>query len=931
MAVKGPAWRLALADVDGDGQKELVYGAYDGGVRCRSVDSDDLLWEVETGAFIFSLRAHDVDGCGKPEILAATAAGTLFCIDANGNVRWTHTSTHPLYAVDAGNFTGDGAQVVCGGVERSLSFLDPGGGLVCRHPISYFNRCLAAGDVDGDGLDELFYTDGKEEAAIIKLSGAKPAVAWSGRIGLPERYARKNWSGKSGSLKPGDAIACDINGDGKSELILGDGVSNRQTVLALGDDGEILWSSNTLEWFQRQSTWYEIFSVAFVDVTDYPESIPGRKVVVVAAGNVRLFSADGTAAGEVESRLGFADAAVDGRYLYLGSTPNGDNTVYRVRLDDQWQQSVSSLEPQGLAREIGENLAVIRRRALARNGKAEPASPYVLQEYYFGPTKDGADFEELLQQFGDDRGAVTREEYLQFVDAFRKVAPYPVFRNTVSRRILEHEPVMDSEGKPLVKINRYPLDSMLGTKTPDQIVEMVSTLERNGVPMSFESGHNDNPFIHLETAERMLQAAPTCLVAFESVEDVSFRDAYDYVTRFLGPLCDLCLKYGGTTKVIIKNKNMWWLSALSIAGVCRELFKGRRGEVLVASTEESYTRLSEINLMTRMSLWKVGLVGHLRAHVHKDMFDWNSYHEWQFPKSGHPTLRSLVAQTVLGSTFFSIRMHHIQSTPEGPYRDYTLTDLGIETAETFYHLLGKGLVAPPAREALANLSSVGILMHEPSEHWLEDAHNNHQSWLNHDTSEILGGVFPRISCGRANTPLPDYALSKVVFHKERCFGGLVPATPYGHVTMLPAGCDRTDAKHVESWWHTDGVRLWQDHGEKLTGAAAADALKRALQLASHQLPVRVEGDDVFYQVVKRTQGGWRLYAIDPGWLDPEQRTVRFILQRPGYYRVRDVLHGDAVVLEGKSFTLKVPAGAFRIVDIERVLSPVGVGKENVEM
>ena len=46
--IKGCAYRLALADVNGDGRNEMIYGSYDGAVRCQDLNSGNLLWEAST-------------------------------------------------------------------------------------------------------------------------------------------------------------------------------------------------------------------------------------------------------------------------------------------------------------------------------------------------------------------------------------------------------------------------------------------------------------------------------------------------------------------------------------------------------------------------------------------------------------------------------------------------------------------------------------------------------------------------------------------------------------------------------------------------------------------------------------------------------------------------------------------------------------------
>ncbi len=66
------------------------------------------------------------------------------------------------------------------------------------------------------------------------------------------------------------------------------------------------------------------------------------------------------------------------------------------------------------------------------------------------------------------------------------------------------------------------------------------------------------------------------------------------------------------------------------------------------------------------------------------------------------------------------------------------------------------------------------------------------------------------------------------------------------------------------------------------------------------------------------EGAYRLYAIDPGWLDPHDRELSVAIQTPGEFRVRDLLSGEAVAVQGGRFRMDVPAGSLRICEAVRV-------------
>jgi hypothetical protein len=207
-------------------------------------------------------------------------------------------------------------------------------------------------------------------------------------------------------------------------------------------------------------------------------------------------------------------------------------------------------------------------------------------------------------------------------------------------------------------------------------------------------------------------------------------------------------------------------------------------------------------------------------------------------------------------------------------------------------------------------------MHPPPEKWLRNAHKNHHPWEACEDDETLDAIYPRLHCGWGHAPLPEHALARVAFDKRRVANGMVPATPYGHMLMLPCHFDHDKIETVRDWWHTDGIYLWREGGQRLLGPAAGEALRDSLRAASGSLALRSVGENVFYQLIRKDAGGYRLFAIDPGWLDPADRVAAFEVNLPGSLRARDVLSDEVVPIDSDRLELVVPAGAFRVVDLD---------------
>jgi hypothetical protein len=274
----------------------------------------------------------------------------------------------------------------------------------------------------------------------------------------------------------------------------------------------------------------------------------------------------------------------------------------------------------------------------------------------------------------------------------------------------------------------------------------------------------------------------------------------------------------------------------------------------------------------------------------------------------------LIAHAVAGNSIFRFAIS--DKITHGPEKGrYNL--LGRESTELFLHLLGKGLVFPPTPTQMANISPVGLVMHPPSEKWLKNAHNNHRAWEAQEDAETLEGIYSRLHCGWGHAPLPEFAFSRIAFEKKRVFDCQVPATPYGHVLMLPCHFETDSIETVQRWWHTDGIYLWSPGGSKMKGHEAGRALRDSLQQARQSLPVQSTGQSVYHQVIRMQQGRYRLIAVDPGWLDPADRGAAFTINMDGNWQAVDLLGGQTLPVDQGRLDLPVPAGAFRIVDLMR--------------
>ena len=887
MNVDGSAWRLNF--IEQDNSKNLVYATYDGRVVSGDMNGSKLQWQFETNAFIFSLTSADLDQDKQPEILAATADGILYVLDNEGKLKWQFSSPLPLYNVAFGNLQGnEKLEIATGGIDRQLYVLNHEGKKIDQVEADRLVHRIAIGNLDEDDYDEIFMVEHRVIGHLLDLEDNQLHTQWRENLSVPQEYV--NWENPRGNFYAFSLDIADINQDGNNEILMGDTYFNKQAVMAMDRRGKSLWITEKQPPFTIvDNSETEFYSFAMVKAADFKPEMEGLEIVSVAGGMVKMFDVNGNLLAEANGKVGFTDFILDGTTAYLGSSPNGDQTVYRIDLSSpEWKNQVLDINRTGKTGQIGNNINDLRQQVM----NYQPDNNKVLPEY-------------VIKYGNIDPDSVSYQKYLQELKWFKEKFPYDNLKRVVRVKVIEPTPPLDNNGEPWSEW-RWSVDAINGTMTVEEIINIAEFIEKHEIPTLFYMGHSCMPFITLETAEKILQTAPNYCYGFITSEDEQIERLDRFFKYYMGPLADLCVEYG-YKKLITRNKNLWWMSIPSIGSVYESMFKGERKKVIMAATEDSNSRCPEMNLLGRGGLWQAGLLQNNDVSIHADIFSFCRYHQWEYPKIGHPYLRLMVAHTSLGGTQLSIRVKD-RKMNNG---EHQFTYLGKESTEILYHMLGKGLVFSPEPEQVRGYNPVGIVVHEPEQKWFEDAHNGHapEKWTG-DT-ELDKAIIPHngVTWGMSNTP--DYALQNVLLNKERQFGYQVPATPYGLVALVPEHADLDKVAGINDWIHTDGIYVWRDPDQKMTGQQAADFLKKEFSASANQLPFRIEGN-AFMQIIETGDDQYRLILVDPGWLDPEDRKISLYSQLDQKFTYKDLLSGGQ--LGDDKIQVTIPAGTFRILE-----------------
>ncbi|MGK7395074.1 MAG: FG-GAP repeat domain-containing protein [Candidatus Cyclobacteriaceae bacterium M3_2C_046] len=888
------AWHLNYWSND-----HFVLADYDGNVFLRDIHNRQNLWSFPAGSFVFDLKTADLDRDGKKEVAFVTASGDLVVLDNNGNKIWSFHSKLPLYNVGLGNFMGDeNLEITCGGIDRHVYVFNNEGIQMAKSPkVQRLVHRIAVGNLNGDDYDEILVVENRTIANLMAMQDKKLLSLWRKPLKVPSELI--NWENPGGSFFPFSIIIDDLDLDGDNEIIIGDTYFNKQAVLVSDQRAKPLWISEGLPPFAKMGeSQIEFYSTAFVRAADIFPEHPGKEIISVAGGMFRIFDYQGNLLGEKNGKVGFTDFIIKENYAFLSSCPNGDEYMYKVKLDSGWQHHIASLEFQGLIRDV-------KNQTQQLLGKTKDYQPASIPEKQYN----------MIVGFGSvDTSPEGLIKHNKQMDWFKQRFPYDNLRVIKTLKVMENTPPLNEKGEPW-NPRRWKTDAINGTNTVEEILDKARWIEKNRIPTLFYIGHSCMPFISLKTAEKILQIAPNYCLGFYTAEDENIKMVPRYFKYFFQPLADLCLQYGnklcGT-----KNKGLWWMSSPAHEEVFSAMFEGGRSEVTLALTEDSNSRTPEINLMGRAGLWQAGLLQNNDVSIHGDLFSFNRFQQWEYPKAGHPYLRLLIAHATTGMTQVNVRTR--RDMPDG--EDKVIMPMGKESAEFFYHLLGKGIVFSPEPGDALGYSTLGLVVHKPEEKWLEDAYNGHSPEKWRDDSELHNAVFPHNGNLWGMTNTMDHAFQKVVFNKKRQFGYQIPATPYGLVVMVPSQTDLKKVSSVNKWLHTDGIYIWEEGGEKLTGDQAAKFIEQQYEMAAESLLFRQtkKGSAVFMQVLKVSRDHYRLFLLDPGWINPESHRITVKIQMEGDFEAFNTIEKTPLEIEKNSFTVDIPAGLFSIMDVRKI-------------
>src|SRR5213596_3109675 len=256
-----------VADLDGDGQQDVIWGSYD--VVALNGANGSLKWRAPSGNRVWpGIAVADLTGNGTLEVIVGRSSDQLTVYDRFGNVVWTQNpfGTGELRTLAVADLESDGRLEILVGRTGSnqtpqLTVFEPNGTVRPGWPVRHsgepgfgwglYNENVAVADMNGDGFKQVFSpTTGHYITAVDRNGNQLPANAiynnispvgpkvWS-QVGVHVDNAvdLRGYANCGVEHRPtfeGSApVVTDVDGDGVPELIVVGNVYNCGTNTSL--------------------------------------------------------------------------------------------------------------------------------------------------------------------------------------------------------------------------------------------------------------------------------------------------------------------------------------------------------------------------------------------------------------------------------------------------------------------------------------------------------------------------------------------------------------------------------------------------------------------------------------------------------------------------------------------------------------------------
>ena len=217
-----------MGDVDHDGTQEIIIAAGDT-LYCINGKSGTIEWRIQGDARETAIELADLDGDGTPEILYGMTKARLRAVDGHGNILWTtqvRGDDQCMFPILTADLDGDGHPTIFFLTEDQLPNPYSGNLADYRGAITkldyqghiqattwMYHPCwggASLADVNGDGKFEIFVSDRRNGYNGVPAHGLAAYDA---------NTLQMLWSRPDIQCSSAIPIIADVNGDGKLDIV----------------------------------------------------------------------------------------------------------------------------------------------------------------------------------------------------------------------------------------------------------------------------------------------------------------------------------------------------------------------------------------------------------------------------------------------------------------------------------------------------------------------------------------------------------------------------------------------------------------------------------------------------------------------------------------------------------------------------------------
>lgn len=649
-------------------------------------------------------------------------------------------------------------------------------------------------------------------------------------------------------------LMSDLDKDGKDEVVMSGSWGENGMIYAFNDRGKLLFSKSDRK----------IPNIPYRMNLLRKVRLPGDEYILGHFGNVLImYETNGALRETITGPFSFADSCFDEelKTLFMGSEVSGGTEIYAYRLDHPgWKEAFKTQKASGRLKEIEHNLALLNRQI----------GEFKAPAYQPAPRKPL-----VISQVDDP----SRYQHVEFARSI-----------TLSQKVERSDELWCRE-----RDRRMPYRN-----TADELVKIIVDKETSGENTLIWSGHGNAVYFPLSTFERLIQAGPKHLKGFVFAEMEGIdQQTQEIVEKILLPLAEMCREHGKI--IFFRNKNIFWTGTCYLSFWNKVLLNDKFKDVFIPGLEETNCRTQELSLAGRIGLWQADCFTHWACRTVTDNANFDRMFEWGGQQIMTHHLRNLVSTAAMGADMFFCDIHL------GKRSDAMFGQL-----VPFYDMLEKGILQIPFQDALLSRSDFALVMKTPpSDVYLQHGMNGHRYSFFQDQDPAM--VFNRLDTYWGGSTLPDFDFSAYAMNVKQRTCNFLPELPYGLVPIIPANA--ASNKRFRRTMTTDGENFLADNGDKLAAAKLRPEVEEALKSAAARLPVTVAGQ-AHWSAVKLDEKHIRLTLIDPGYLDPSERAVEILFQHIKLVKCIDILSGETLKSGQDRLTVTVPAGIFRVIDLE---------------